>query len=243
MSTPKSDLRHVHPPRYPGAHKGAETLSASSQNVAAYTVSIDGFLTNLPLSVLVPFVRQRLWMPDPAVTNEFPRSGGSNTTVFDLFRVPPRQSLILTYIEQTWLQYADPIPDPVTSVPTVYTALPTTAGISGAAPLSIIVNNNPITDVSGAYNDANFPATDPWYPPSEGIVSSGFTQQQVNVLQFGIHRTAVIIEENQQVGALYTATYSVPLAAAELPDAIQIICKGFLAPTQVVQKARKEYGI
>jgi hypothetical protein len=243
MTTPKSQLRHVSPPKYPGTHKGAETLSASVQNVAAYTVSIDGFLTNLPLSVLVPFVRQRLWLPDPSVANDFPKTAGSNTTVFNLFRVPPRQSLILTYIEQTWLQYTNPIPAPVTSVPTVYTALPTTAGISGAAPLSIIVNNNPITDVSGAYNDENFPSTDAWYPPSDGVVASGFTQQQINLLQFGIHRTAVIIEENQEVGALYSATYSVPLAAAERPDAVQIICKGFLAPTQIIQKARKSYGI
>ena len=243
MKTPKSELRHVSPPKYPGTHKGAETLSASEQTIATYTVSVDGFLTNLPLSVLVPFVRQRLWLPDPTVTNEFPKSLGSNTTVFNLFQVPPRQSLILTYIEQTWLQYADPIPAPVTSVPTVYTALPTTAGVSGAAPLSIIVNNNPITDVSGAYNDENFPGTAAWYPPSDGVVASGFTQQQVNLLQFGIHRTAVIIEENQEVGALYTATYSAALAAAERPDAIQIICKGFLAPTQIIQKARKAYGI
>jgi hypothetical protein len=98
-------------------------------------------------------------------------------------------------------------------------------------------------DVSGAYNDANFPTTDAWYPPSDGVVASGFTQQQVNLMLFGIHRTAIIIEENQQVGALYTATYSTALASTELPDAIQIICKGFLAPTQIIQKARREYGI
>jgi len=241
MQPPKKELKRLHEVKYPAHEKKAETLSASSLNVAAYTVSIDGFLTNLPLSVLAPFVRQRLWVPDPSIPNEFPRSLGSNTTTFNLFKVPQRQSLILTYIEQVWLQAVAPLP--ALGTPTVYTALPTTAGISGAAPLSITVNNNPIMDVSGAYNDANFAATSLWYPPSEGIVSSGFTQQQVNLMLFGLHRNAVIIEENQQVGALYTATYSTALASSELPDAIQIICKGFLAPTQIIQKARREYGI
>lgn len=241
MQPPKKDLKGLNEVKYPTQEKRAETLSASSKTTATYTVSIDGFLANLPLSVLSPFIRQRLWIPDPTVTNEFPKSLGSNTTTFNLFRVPPRQSLILTYIEQTWLQDVTPLP--ALGTPTVYSALPTTAGISGAAPLSITVNNNPIMDVSGAYNDENFVSTSSWYPPSEGVVSSGFTQQQVNLMLFGIHRTAIIIEENQQVGALYTATYSATLASSELPDAIQILCKGFLAPTQIIQKARRDYGI
>ena len=53
----------------------------------------------------------------------------------------------------------------------------------------------------------------------------------------------VIVPENQAVGALYTATYGTALQAAELPDAISIVAKGYLAPTKVIQKARKLYGI
>jgi hypothetical protein len=212
------------------------------------TVGLDAFFTDLPPAALVPFVRQRLWIPDPAVANTFPLTEGALTTNFNLFSVPPKQSLILTFVAQRWLQASDPTPYPPaapTNTNTVYTALPTTAGISGAAPLQITVNNTPITDVSGAYNDANFTdTTTEWYPPSSGVSTSGFTEQFTNVLNFGQgHRAFAIIQENQEVGALYTATYGVAVNPDELPDAIAITCKGFLGPTKLIQKARKLYGI
>lgn len=248
MANIKHSMRGVRPAQYPSKNPADIGKGVATTREASYSITIDRFLADLPLSVLTPFVRQRLWIPDFSGPsgNTFPVDGGSSFSTFDLFDVPVKDSLILTYVTQTWLRAEDPSPLPPavpTQQGTVYSALPTTAGASGAAPLSITVNKNPIVDVSGAYNDANFPSTVAWYPPSDGIVVSGFVGQQQNLLDFGDHRTAVIIAENQTVGALYTATYGSALQAAEIPDAVLIVCKGFLAPTQVIRKARKNYGI
>lgn len=218
--------------------------SVSTSSEAVLAVGVDSFFTDLPPSSLVPFVRHRLWVPDPDVTNRFPLSGAtgaSQTTAFNLFDVPENQSLLLTFVAQTWLQEDSVIEDE----PTTYTALPTTAGINGAAPLQVTINQNPIADASGLYNDANWADTTlPWYPPSNGVPSSGFLTQRTNVFNFGNGlKVFVIVPENQAVGALYTATYGTALQATELPDAIHIVCKGYLAPTKVIQKARKLYGI
>jgi len=211
-------------------------------------VGLDEFFTDLPPAALVPFIRQRLWIPDPTVANTFPLSDQALSTSFSLFSVPEKQSLILTHVSQRWLQASDPTPYPPaapTDQNTVYSALPLTAGISGVAPLQITVNNTPITDSAGAFNDANFTTTTtPWYPPSGGVQVSGFTQQVTNIFDFGQgQRAFAIILENQEVGALYNATYGTAVSANELPDAISIICKGYLGPTQLIQKARKLYGI
>lgn len=248
MANVKYDMRGVRPARYPSKNPADIGRGVATSHEATYSITLDRFLADLPLSVLTPFVRQRLWIPDASISpNTFPLSEGSSVTTYDLFDVPIKESLILTYITQTWLRAEDP-PSPLppgapTSEGTIYSALPLTAGVSGAAPLSITVNKNPIVDVSGAYNDTNFVSTAPWYPPSNGAVVSGFIEQQRNLLDFGDHRTAVIITENQTVGALYTATYGTALNLDERPDAILIVCKGFLAPTQVIRKARKNYGI
>jgi len=248
MTNPKFSRRNptrIHP---------SDALSANpvrtidTDDEVKLTVGLDAFFTDLPPAALVPFVRQRLWVVDPSTTNNFPLKGAALTTSFDIFEVPEKQSLILTYVSQRWLQASDPTPFPP-PVPsdesTVYTGLPLTAGVSGAAPLQVTVNSTPITDVSGAYNDANFTDTSlEWYPPSNGVKISGFTEQGVNVLDFGPgHRAFAIIQENQRVGALYTATYGTAVNAAERPDAIGILVKGFLGPTKLIQKARKLYGI
>jgi hypothetical protein len=244
----KQAMRGLGSVRYPSKNPADIGRGVATNHEASYSIALDRFLADLPLSVLTPFVRQRLWIPDlTSGTNTFPLSEESSVTTFDLFDVPQKESLILTYVTQTWLQSDDP-PTPLppavpADVNTVYSALPLTAGASGVAPLSITVNKNPIVDVSGAYNDANFASTFPWVPPSEGVIVSGFVEQQRNILDFGDHRTAVIITENQNVGALYSATYNTAVNAIERPDAILIVCKGFLAPTQVIRKARKNYGI
>jgi hypothetical protein len=228
-----------------GEYSTERSISTSSEAVLA--VGVDSFFTDLPPASLVPFVRNRLWLPDPDTLsgNEFPLSGSAAknfTTSFNLFTVPENQSLILTYIAQTWLTSS--LPDPKTNLNTTYTALPTTAGISGAAPLQVTINQNPIADAAGLYNDENWTTTTlPWYPPSDGVASSGFITQRANCLYFGQHKVFAIIPENQEVGALYTATYGTAVNVDERPDAIHIVCKGFLAPTKVVQKARKLYGI
>ncbi len=221
--------------------------SVGTGSEAVLAVGVDSFFTDLPPASLVPFVRNRLWLPDPALTNNFPLSGPTAeafTTEFNLFDVPESQSLILTYIAQTWLTANVPVP-PVIDTNTAYTALPTTAGISGAAPLQITINQNPIADASGLYNDQNWtvPNTLPWYPPSNGATGSGFITQRTNCLYFGQHKVFAIIPEFQEVGALYTSTYGTAVAIDERPDAIHIVCKGFLAPTKVIQKARKLYGL
>lgn len=221
--------------------------SLGSGAEAVLAVGVDSFFTDLPPASLVPFVRNRLWLPDPSTSsgNEFPLSGQFSknfTTEFKLFDVPKEQSLILTYVAQTWL--TSTLPDPKTNLNTIYTALPTTAGISGVAPLQITINQNPIADASGLYNDENWTDTSlPWYPPSDGIAASGFITQRTNCLYFGQQKVFAIIPEDQEVGALYTATYGTAVAEDERPDAIHIVCKGFLAPTKVIQKARKLYGI
>jgi hypothetical protein len=219
--------------------------SVATSSEAVLAVGVDSFFTDLPPSSLVPFVRHRLWVPDPTIIpNRFPLSGStgaSQTTAFNLFDVPENQSLLLTFVAQTWLQEDSVIVDE----PTTYAALPTTAGINGAAPLQVTINQNPIADVSGLYNDANWADTTlPWYPPSNGVPSSGFLTQRTNVFNFGNGlKVFVIVPESQAVGALYTATYGTALQATELPDAVHIVCKGYLAPTKVIQKARKLYGI
>lgn len=248
MANIKHSMRGVGSVRYPSKNPADIGRGVATNHEAAYSIALDRFLADLPLSVLTPFVRQRLWIPDlTSGANTFPLSDQSSVTTYDLFDVPQKESLILTYVTQTWLQSTDPASPLPPAVPadqnTVYAALPLTAGASGAAPLSITVNKNPIVDVSGAYNDTNFTSTSPYAPPAEGLVVSGFVEQQRNVLDFGDHRTAVIITENQTVGALYTATYGTAVNPLERPDAILIVCKGFLAPTQVIRKARKNYGI
>jgi len=246
---PKDTFRRLEDAIYPSADVASQNPTGilKTDKMLGYTVNLDSFLSTLPLSVLSVFVRQRLYIPNLTGGNTFPLNAGALTTNFDIFSIPARQSLILTFISQTWLQSTNP-PSPLPpGVPagtnTVYTALPTTAGISGAAPLTITVNNSPIIDVSGAYNETNISATSPAYPLSPGITASGFVEQQTNVLNFGVHRTALIIEENQTVGALYSATYGVPVNALERPDAIFIDMKGFLAPSQTIQQARRIYGI
>lgn len=247
MSSKNTNVRHharksMSPPIENGEYSTEKSVSSSSEAVLA--VGVDAFFTDLPPASLVPFVRNRLWVPDPAV-NEFPLSGATSKnflTAFNLFDVPENQSLILTYIAQTWLTAT--VPAPPTDTNTIYTALPLTAGISGAAPLQVTINQNPIADAAGLYNDQNWTDTTlSWYPPSKGVSSSGFITQRTNCLYFGQHKVFAIIPENQEVGALYTATYGTAVAADERPDAIHIVCKGFLAPTKVVQKARKLYGI
>lgn len=248
MSNPK----HIHrnPVRVPKdtqlGNVGFENTVDTDSEVRL-TVGLDAFFTDLPPAALVPFVRQRLWIPDPTVTNTFPLTDSATFTSFEIFKVPEKQSLILTYVTQTWLQASDPTPYPPAApsdTNTVYTALPTTAGISGAAPLQLTVNNTPITDTSGSFSDANFTDTTlPWYPPAY-TQASGFTQQGFNLFNFGQgHRAFAIIPENQEVGALYTSTYGVALNSNELPDAISILCKGYLGPTKLIQKARRLYGI
>mgnify|MGYP001273789198 CR=1 FL=1 len=227
-----------------GDYPTEKSVATSSEAVLA--VGVDSFFTDLPPSSLVPFIRNRLWVQDPTIANAFPLSGatgGSQTTAFNLFDVPENQSLILTFVGQTWLQ-RDAVQ--VLDQPTTYTALPTTVGFNGAAPLQVTINQNPIADAAGLYNDANWtiPNTFPWYPPSNGVASSGFITQRTNVFNFGNgFKVFVIVPESQSVGALYTATYGKALQAAELPDAISIVAKGYLAPTKVIQKARKLYGI
>ena len=229
-----------------GEYPTEKSVSTSSEAVLA--VGVDSFFTDLPPSSLVPFIRNRLWVQDQSLAaNTFPlsgTSGGSQTTAFNLFDVPENQSLILTFVSQTWLQF-DPATLPINGLPTTYTPLPTTVGVNGAAPLQVTINQNPIADVAGLYNDANWADTTlPWYPPSNGVASSGFITQRTNVFNFGNgFKVFVIVPENQAVGALYTATYGTALQAAELPDAISIVAKGYLAPTKVIQKARKLYGI
>jgi hypothetical protein len=236
----------VSPPlRDNGDYQTEKSIGANQDALLA--VGVDSFFTDLPPSSLVPFVRNRLWVPDPSITNNFPLSGPtaqSFTTAFNLFEVPENQSLLLTFVAQTWL--TSTVPAPPTNTNTVYTALPTTAGASGVAPLQITINQNPIADAAGLYNDANWtvPNTFPWYPPSDGVASSGFITQQTNVFNFGNGlKVYAIIPEKQTVGALYTATYSTAVNATERPDAIRIVCKGYLAPTKVIQKARRLYGI
>lgn len=248
-ANPKEKMRRLEEAIYPSAESASQSPSGilKTDKILGYTVNLDSFLATLPLSVLSVFVRQRLWIPDLAVANTFPLNNGALTTNIDLFSVPARQSLLITYITQTWLQSSDPVSPLPPAVPagtnTVYAALPTTAGISGAAPFTLTVNNSPVMDVSGSYNDTNISTTSPAYPPSQGIVASGFVDQQTNLLNFGIHRNAVIVDENQTVGALYSSTYGVPVNAIERPDAIYIEVKGFLAPTQIIQQARRIYGI
>jgi hypothetical protein len=213
----------VSPPlRDNGDYQTEKSIGANQDALLA--VGVDSFFTDLPPSSLVPFVRNRLWVPDPSITNNFPLSGPtaqSFTTAFNLFEVPENQSLLLTFVAQTWL--TSTVPAPPTNTNTVYTALPTTAGASGVAPLQITINQNPIADAAGLYNDANW---------------------QTNVFNFGNGlKVYAIIPEKQTVGALYTATYSTAVNATERPDAIRIVCKGYLAPTKVIQKARRLYGI
>lgn len=239
---PKEKMRRLEEAIYPSADSAPQSPSGilKTDKILGYTVNLDSFLATLPLSVLSLFVRQRLWIPDLTAGNTFPINDGALTTNINLFSVPARQSLLITYISQTWLQASDP-PTPLPpAVPagtnSIYTALPTTAGISGAAPFTLTVNNSPVMDVSGSYSDTNIPTTSP-------VVASGFVDQQTNFLNFGIHRNAVIVDENQDVGVLYSATYGVPVNATERPDAIFIEVKGFLAPTQIIQQARRIYGI
>lgn len=248
MSFENKNLRHLrrNPSDYPAAASGQAQKDLSTDQTVKLTVALDEFFTDLPPSSLVPFVRQRVWLPDPN-NNDFPLNGGANAVTFKIFDVPDNQSVLLTYVAQTWLRATTPTYPPAapSDENTIYTALPTTAGISGVAPLQLTINQNPIADAAGIYNDANFTDTSlAWYPLNTGANASGFIEQQVNVLDLGVgQRLAIVIPENQAVGALYTATYGTQVAAAEKPDAIKILCKGFIAPTKVIQKARKLYGI
>ena len=61
--------------------------------------------------------------------------------------MPENQSLILTFVSQTWLQF-DPATLPINDLPTTYTPLPTTVGVNGARPLQVTINQNPIADVA-----------------------------------------------------------------------------------------------
>lgn len=249
MALKSTNTRHQrrNPAEYPSAIGGEAVKDLSIDQRVKLTVSLDEFFTDLPPSALVPFVRQRLWIPNnQSLPNDFPLGNGANAVAFKIFDVPENQSLLITYVSQTWLRATTPAypPGVVTNENTIYTALPITAGISGCAPLQITVNQNPIADVSGLYNDANFATTEAWYPPSDGVASSGFIEQRVNVLDLGVgQRVSIVVPENQSVGALYTSPYGTEVASDEKPDAIAILCKGFLAPTKVIQKARKLYGI
>ena len=185
-------------------------------------VNVEDFLASLPASQVQHFSR--------VYTSPFTNIDTGNRPIETIYTVETGRALILTFVKQQWF---------TKNTPTTYEEIPAVSGlIEGPLYMNLYVNTSSILEAPSEYNEPALPAIRPNI--------SGVLERGVNILDFGRHRTALLVRENERLEAEYLqlfTTAGVPISPNPKPEAILITLKGFTLPMKVLQEASILYGI
>lgn len=173
------------------------------------------FLSRLPASGMTFWHRKHL--VDGAVVMSAPN------TVYTLpmYTLPQGLSLVIMSFVQNWY---DASLDPLD--PDALTAFQTNQDAYGRVGINLLVNNAPVFD-----------ANEILFDPDGGLGTrrevSGFTALDTNLLNIGVHPTAIYARDNSKIGVRFTMSSTLP---AHIPSAVGVELNGYLLPTKEFQE-------
>jgi len=189
-------------------------------------IPVQTLLSGLPVAQVQHFNRSYISDWDGSI------GSASRRAIEAIYRVETGRSLILTSVTQRWFELD-------AGQPGGYVEIPSTTNLVGApAYLNLYANNTSLLEDSSIFEK-----------PPAGIgpqAISGTLIRGQNILDYGFHRTALLVKENEALQAEYLVPKTAggsPLAPDPFPNLIEIELKGFTLPSKVLQDARMLYGI
>lgn len=183
----------------------------------AYSVSrLDNyFLTRLPAA------GQTFWHRKHVVNGNSVMSAPNTEFTLPMYTLPQGLSLVIMYFVQNWYDASlDPLdPDALTS-------FQSNQDTYGRVGINLLINNAPVFD-------ANEILFDPDGGANTTRKVSGFTLLDTNLLNIGVHPTAIYARDNAQIGVRFTVSNTLP---AHIPSAVGVELNGYLLPTKEFQE-------
>ncbi len=187
-------------------------------------VPVETFISGLPIAQVQQFNRSYISDWDGNI------GSASRRAIEEVYRVETGRALILTFVSQNWYRFD-------VAVPGTYELIPTTNLIGKPAYLNLYANNSSLLEDASVYEDPGVTA------PQQ---ISGTLVRGENILNFGRHRTGLLIQDNEAVQIEYLVPKDgggSPQVPDPFPNAIEIVLKGFTLPTKILNEARMLYGI
>jgi len=183
----------------------------------AYSVSrLDNyFLTRLPAA------GQTFWHRKHVVNGNTVMAAPDTQYTLPIYTLPQGLSLVIMYFVQNWY---DANLDPLD--PDALTAFQSNQDAYGRVGINLLVNNAPVFD-------ANEILFDPDGGANTTRKVSGFTLLDTNLLNIGVHPTAIYARDNAQIGVRFTISNTLP---AHIPSAVGVELNGYLLPTKEFQE-------
>jgi len=210
--------------RQPSKFLGKRTPLSSRNAKLERVIPVETLLSGLPAAQLQHFNRSYISDWDGEI------GSASRRAIEEVYRVETGRSLILTSLIQRWYTL-DAFGEA--------TEIPSTTNLIGApAYLNLYANTSSLLEDSAIFEN-----------PALGIVPqqiSGTLIRGANILDFGFHRTALLIKENEAVQIEYLVPKDAggsPLFPNPRPNLIEVVLRGFTLPSKVLQEARMLYGI
>lgn len=183
----------------------------------AYSVSrLDNyFLTRLPAA------GQTFWHRKHVVNGNTVMAAPNTQFTLPMYTLPQGLSLVIMYFVQNWY---DASLDPLD--PDALTAFQSNQDAYGRVGINLLVNNAPVFD-------ANEILFDPDGGANTTRKVSGFTLLDTNLLNIGVHPTAIYARDNAQISVRFTISNTLP---AHIPSAVGVELNGYLLPTKEFQE-------
>ena len=188
-------------------------------------VPVQTLLSGLPIAQVQHFNRSYISDWDGNIAS------ASTRAIEDVYRVETGRSLILTSIVQRWYAFD-------AGAAGEYVEIPSTTNLVGQpAYLNLYANTSSLLEDSSIYENPTLAIT----PQS----ISGTLIRGQNILDYGFHRTGLLVQENEalQIEYICPKQGGLPLLPDPFPNLIEIELKGFTLPSKVLQDARMLYGI
>lgn len=145
--------------------------------------------------------------------------GNFSKYTLDVYNVPKGQGLIILNMTQVWL---DAFTDPLDS--DVLTPLQDYQNANGRVGMYLTQNGQPVFNVTNRLYDPIVPGGSPANVP-------GFTILNKNVLDVGIHPTAMFINESAKLQFVIATGLNIP---AHIPTAIGLNIQGYILPYAIM---------
>jgi hypothetical protein len=183
----------------------------------AYSLSrLDNyFLTRLPAA------GQTFWHRKHVVDGNLVMSAPNTQYTLPMYTLPQGLSLVIMYFVQNWY---DANLDPLD--PDALTAFQSNQDAYGRVGINLLVNNAPVFD-------ANEILFDPDGGANTTRKVSGFTLLDTNLLNIGVHPTAIYARDNAKISVRFTMSNTLP---AHIPSAVGVELNGYLLPTKEFQE-------
>lgn len=210
------------PSKFLGKQKPLSQRDAEVERV----VPVQTLLSGLPVAQVQHFNRSYI--------SNFDGNIGSASTraIEDVYTVVTGRSLILTSIIQRWYAFD-------ATAAGEYVEIPSTTNLVGQpAYLNVYANNSSLLEDSSIFENPTLAIT----PQS----ISGTLIRGQNILDYGFHRTGLLVKENEAVQIEYLCPKQLGvgiLLPDPYPNLIEIELRGFTLPSKVLQDARMLYGI